>query len=315
MPQPLTRSFDVLAIGRVGVDLYPMQTGKSLEDVTTFGKFLGGSAGNVAVAVARLGHSSRADQPHRQRPLRPLRDPRPRRARRRPDLRDHRPVAADAGHLLRDLPARPLPALLLPLPPGARPAGRARGDPAGGRAREPRCSGPPSPACRPSPAARRTPRPGSCAAVERTPSSTSTTGRSSGGPSPRPPARPARPSTPAPSPSATWRSAASPSAPTTPRTPPRLCSTVASSWPSSSRAPRVCWPCPPPASASSCRRFPWRSPTASVQVTPSAVRSATACSRAGTSSAPCASPTPPAPSSPRAWSARRRCRRSTRCSS
>jgi 5-dehydro-2-deoxygluconokinase len=58
VPLPLTSSFDVLAIGRVGVDLYPMQTGKSLEDVTTFGKFLGGSAGNVAVAVARLGHSS-----------------------------------------------------------------------------------------------------------------------------------------------------------------------------------------------------------------------------------------------------------------
>ena len=57
MPEPLTRSFDVVAIGRVGVDLYPMQTGRSLEDVTTFGKFLGGSAANVAVAVARLGHS------------------------------------------------------------------------------------------------------------------------------------------------------------------------------------------------------------------------------------------------------------------
>ena len=26
VPEPLTRSFDVLAIGRVGVDLYPMQT-------------------------------------------------------------------------------------------------------------------------------------------------------------------------------------------------------------------------------------------------------------------------------------------------
>ncbi len=55
---PLTRSFDVLSIGRVGVDLYPMQTGVGLEDVTTFGKFLGGSAGNVAVAAARLGHAS-----------------------------------------------------------------------------------------------------------------------------------------------------------------------------------------------------------------------------------------------------------------
>src|SRR3954454_21512362 len=57
VPEPLKRSFDVLAIGRVGVDLYPMQTGKALEDVTTFGKFLGGSAGNVAVAVPRLGHT------------------------------------------------------------------------------------------------------------------------------------------------------------------------------------------------------------------------------------------------------------------
>ena len=51
------RSFDVLALGRVGVDLYPMQTGVGLEDVTSFAKFLGGSAGNVAVAAARYGHS------------------------------------------------------------------------------------------------------------------------------------------------------------------------------------------------------------------------------------------------------------------
>ena len=47
---------DVLAIGRVGVDLYPLQDGVGLEDVETFGKYLGGSAGNVAVAVARYGH-------------------------------------------------------------------------------------------------------------------------------------------------------------------------------------------------------------------------------------------------------------------
>lgn len=52
------KSFDVLAIGRVGVDLYPMQTGVGLEDVDTFGKFLGGSAGNVAVAAARYGQST-----------------------------------------------------------------------------------------------------------------------------------------------------------------------------------------------------------------------------------------------------------------
>lgn len=52
------RSFDVLAIGRVGVDLYPLQSGVGLADVTSFGKFLGGSAGNVAVAAARYGHSA-----------------------------------------------------------------------------------------------------------------------------------------------------------------------------------------------------------------------------------------------------------------
>jgi 5-dehydro-2-deoxygluconokinase len=42
-------------MGRVGVDIYPLQTGVGLEEVSTFGKFLGGSAANVAVAAARLG--------------------------------------------------------------------------------------------------------------------------------------------------------------------------------------------------------------------------------------------------------------------
>jgi 5-dehydro-2-deoxygluconokinase len=49
---------DVLTMGRVGVDIYPLQTGVALEDVTTFGKYLGGSATNVAVAAARLGRSA-----------------------------------------------------------------------------------------------------------------------------------------------------------------------------------------------------------------------------------------------------------------
>jgi 5-dehydro-2-deoxygluconokinase len=50
--------FDVLTIGRVGVDLYPLQSGVHLQDVETFGKFLGGSPTNVAVAAARLGRRS-----------------------------------------------------------------------------------------------------------------------------------------------------------------------------------------------------------------------------------------------------------------
>ncbi|QIZ99247.1 5-dehydro-2-deoxygluconokinase [Leifsonia sp. PS1209] len=50
--------FDVLAIGRVGVDLYPLQDGVGLEEVSTFGKYLGGSATNVTVAAARHGRRS-----------------------------------------------------------------------------------------------------------------------------------------------------------------------------------------------------------------------------------------------------------------
>jgi 5-dehydro-2-deoxygluconokinase len=45
-------------MGRVGVDIYPLQTGVGLAEVSTFGKYLGGSATNVAVAAARLGHRS-----------------------------------------------------------------------------------------------------------------------------------------------------------------------------------------------------------------------------------------------------------------
>src|SRR5580693_8784372 len=47
--------FEVLTMGRIGVDLYPLQAGVGLEDVETFGKWLGGSATNVAVAAARHG--------------------------------------------------------------------------------------------------------------------------------------------------------------------------------------------------------------------------------------------------------------------
>lgn len=42
-------------MGRVSVDLYPEQLGVPLAKVSTFAKFLGGSATNVAVAASRLG--------------------------------------------------------------------------------------------------------------------------------------------------------------------------------------------------------------------------------------------------------------------
>jgi 5-dehydro-2-deoxygluconokinase len=42
-------------MGRVGVDVYPRQSGVGLDRVDSFGKFLGGSPTNVAVAAARYG--------------------------------------------------------------------------------------------------------------------------------------------------------------------------------------------------------------------------------------------------------------------
>ena len=50
------RTFDVVVMGRLGVDIYPLQDGVGLEEVSTFGKYLGGSAANVAVAVAQYRH-------------------------------------------------------------------------------------------------------------------------------------------------------------------------------------------------------------------------------------------------------------------
>jgi len=48
-------TLEALTVGRVGVDLYPEQSGVPLAGVSTFAKSLGGTATNVAVAAARLG--------------------------------------------------------------------------------------------------------------------------------------------------------------------------------------------------------------------------------------------------------------------
>lgn len=46
---------ELITIGRVSIDLYPHQQGP-MKDVTSFQKSIGGTATNVAVATARLGH-------------------------------------------------------------------------------------------------------------------------------------------------------------------------------------------------------------------------------------------------------------------
>jgi 5-dehydro-2-deoxygluconokinase len=56
--RPGGTGLEVLTFGRSGVDIYPQQIGVGLEDVQTFGKYLGGTTANVAVAAARLGRRS-----------------------------------------------------------------------------------------------------------------------------------------------------------------------------------------------------------------------------------------------------------------
>src|SRR5579864_366897 len=49
---------DLVAIGRVSVDLYGQQVGSRLEDIASFAKAIGGSPANVAIGAARLGLKS-----------------------------------------------------------------------------------------------------------------------------------------------------------------------------------------------------------------------------------------------------------------
>jgi 5-dehydro-2-deoxygluconokinase len=52
------RPFDLICMGRVAVDLYSEQIGCSLSESSSFKKYLGGCAGNIAVGTARLGLKS-----------------------------------------------------------------------------------------------------------------------------------------------------------------------------------------------------------------------------------------------------------------
>ncbi|WP_246632877.1 5-dehydro-2-deoxygluconokinase [Pseudonocardia nigra] len=55
---PEAAAHEVLTMGRISVDVYPLQVGVSLREVQTFGKYMGGSPTNVAVAAARHGRRS-----------------------------------------------------------------------------------------------------------------------------------------------------------------------------------------------------------------------------------------------------------------
>ncbi|MFD9625478.1 5-dehydro-2-deoxygluconokinase [Peribacillus muralis] len=52
------RSFDVIALGRVCVDLNANETNRPMEETRTFTKYVGGSPANIAIGSARLGQKS-----------------------------------------------------------------------------------------------------------------------------------------------------------------------------------------------------------------------------------------------------------------
>ncbi|TYR34049.1 5-dehydro-2-deoxygluconokinase [Mesorhizobium microcysteis] len=51
----ISRTLDVITMGRVSVDLYGQQIGTRLEDVASFAKSVGGCPANIAIGAARMG--------------------------------------------------------------------------------------------------------------------------------------------------------------------------------------------------------------------------------------------------------------------
>ena len=304
---------EVLTMGRIGVDIYPLQVGVPLQKVETFGKYLGGSPSNVAVAAARYGRRSAVitrtgDDPFGE------------------YLHD-----ALRGFGVDDRFVTPVPKLPTPVtfceifPPddfplyfyryptapdlqiradeldldAVRDGGRVLGD--GHR-----------PVARSPAARRRSPRCGPAASAGSR-CSTWTTGRCSGPPARRPAPRCAEAL-----PYVTVAVGNLDECDTAvgEREPARgrggAARRRASSWPSSSRARRACSPPTARTSRSRCRRCRSTWSTGSAQATRSAARCATACSPAGSWSGRCGSATRPGPSSPRGWPAPTRCRPPTR---
>ncbi|MEM5529345.1 5-dehydro-2-deoxygluconokinase [Gammaproteobacteria bacterium AS21] len=52
------RTLDIICLGRAAVDFYGDQIGSSLQDMSSFSKYLGGSSANIALGTARLGLKS-----------------------------------------------------------------------------------------------------------------------------------------------------------------------------------------------------------------------------------------------------------------
>jgi 5-dehydro-2-deoxygluconokinase len=58
LPFDLSRPFAAIVVGRAGMDLYPLPDGTKTESAEQFAAEIGGSAGNIAVALSRQGYSA-----------------------------------------------------------------------------------------------------------------------------------------------------------------------------------------------------------------------------------------------------------------
>ena len=108
-------------MGRIGVDVYPLQTGVSLREVETLRQVPRRQLVQRRGRRRPLRPQGRDDHAHRRRPVRRVPARRAAGLRRRRPLGDAGRRPAHAGHVLRDLPARRLPAVLLPRAQGAGP--------------------------------------------------------------------------------------------------------------------------------------------------------------------------------------------------
>ena len=54
-PVEAVNEIEAFVLGRLAADLYPLQSGTPLDEVQTFGRFVGGFGGNVGTGLARLG--------------------------------------------------------------------------------------------------------------------------------------------------------------------------------------------------------------------------------------------------------------------
>lgn len=54
----MTKTYDLIAIGRACIDLNAVEYNRPMEETKTFSKYVGGSPANIAIGAAKLGLST-----------------------------------------------------------------------------------------------------------------------------------------------------------------------------------------------------------------------------------------------------------------